>query len=115
MPKKEFNGTISLRCDDAMSATLKDIHLKHQVPPVALARGLIEAALRFYTEHRFFSFPVRIEPEAFQREWLAAAEQPQAGYGEGAEVKLDHLENDAAAAVLAQPHRNRARRNRSKH
>lgn len=77
--KKKFEDIIYVRGLAHRAETLNKISDLHRIDHVELARGLVEAACDFYEEHGFFSFPVRIEPEAFQRQWLAA-EGRQSGY-----------------------------------
>lgn len=77
--KKEFNGTIYWEADEDTAATLKHMASAHGVTPVEVTRRLLLAACQFYREHGWFSFPVVIEPEAFQARYVAEA---QAAYGE---------------------------------
>ena len=97
MPKKGFNGQIGLRCSDEMSATLKEIERTHRIAPIELARGLVDATCQFYRQHGWFSFPVVIQPEAFQRQYIAA-EAAQAPYIPGS---IDHVANAAAVEKAA--------------
>lgn len=72
MPKKGItSGQLGVRVDEETVRTLLVMEEKHRVAPVDLARGLLEAACQFYREHGWFSFPVRIEPEAFQARYVA--------------------------------------------
>lgn len=116
MPKKRANeDTLGLRGLSPFSDFIAAMDEKHHVTPQELGRGLFAAAASFYREHGFFSFPVRIEPEAFQRSWLAA-EGKQAGYEPAGPIKIDHLAMAAAAERAAdEEFRRRARPKRPKH
>ena len=86
MAKKSFGGTVYVRTDE-MTQTLLAIQAKHGTAPNELTRKLLKSACDFYDQHGFFSFPVCIEPLAFQRAWIAAEEQ--AGYGQAPKKSPD--------------------------
>lgn len=116
MPKPtKITDKVFARIELDLADGINAIHAKHQIEPAVLIRGLLKEAVAFYRAHGFFSFPVRIEPEAFQRQWLAAAEPGQAGYG-ATPIKIDHLAMAAAAERAADEElRKRARPKRPKH
>lgn len=72
---------------------------RHKILPNVLARELLVAAAEFYARHGWFSFPVVIEPEEFQRNPRAiAAENGQAAFGgPPAGAMADALEATARA------------------
>lgn len=80
MPKKTARITdkVFARVDDDLARGINAIVDKHNTEPAVLVRGLLEAAVAFYDAHGWFSFPVRIEPEAFQAQYVA---ELQAKYG----------------------------------
>jgi hypothetical protein len=72
MPKKvPFNGTVFLRLDEEDAATLREIDKTHQIAPTKFTAALIKSACQFYREKGWFSFPIVIEPEAFQARYVA--------------------------------------------
>lgn len=79
--KKEFTDVIFVRGLSHRAEAINAIAKKHRIVPVDLARGLVEAACDFYERHGFFSFPVRIEPEAFQQGYIEAESRLTAKYG----------------------------------
>jgi hypothetical protein len=75
--KKAFSDVLYVRGLEHRADILNAIDEKHGIAPVELARRLVEAACSFYETHGWFSFPVVIEPEAFQARFVA---ETQAAY-----------------------------------
>lgn len=73
MPKKDFNGTIFVRCDEATTGILLDLEAKQGVHPQELARRLIDAACQLFRERRKIEFPIMVIPA---KELQLAAESP---------------------------------------
>jgi hypothetical protein len=72
MPKKaQITDYIFARGVSHLAADINSIRERHKIEPADLVRGLLEAAAKFYRDQGFFSFPVRIEPEDFQRSYIA--------------------------------------------
>lgn len=72
MPKPaRIKDKVFARGVDHISEDLNRLCEKHNIPPANLVRGLLEAAVEFYRKHGWFTFPVRIEPEAFQARYVA--------------------------------------------
>lgn len=72
MPKKvPFTGNVFFRCDEEDTAALIAIDRNHGIGPAKLGAGLLHAACQFYRQHGWFSFPVVIEPVAFQAKYVA--------------------------------------------
>lgn len=68
MPKKtKVTTTIFARGVEHLADTINAIDSIHGIPPAELTRRLLEAACKFYRENGWFSFPIIIEPEEFQR------------------------------------------------
>lgn len=76
--KKPIEDVLFVRGLSHIAEELNAIQQKHRTSPTDLARGLLEAACAFYRTHGWFSFPVVIEPEAFQARFVA--EKTQAAY-----------------------------------
>jgi hypothetical protein len=80
---------------DETHRIVMEITRKHRTQPTDLCRGLVEAACDFYEQHGFFSFPVRIEPEAFQHGYITKVAEPASPYGErpnaAAEIEADEV------------------------
>ncbi len=96
MPKGEFNGAIFFRCDAEMEATLREMQRHQKTVPVALARGLLEEACKFYRENGYFHFPIMVGPK-FQL-MVAEPPAPEAGGSPqgsptrpGAGLEVDHV------------------------
>jgi hypothetical protein len=105
---EQINVAISKRA----KATLDEIRKNQRYLPAQVARGLIEAACAFYDQHKYFAFPVVIEPLDWRKKWPAAAEQDQSSYLPG---PIDHLAHAAAAEKAAdEEHRKQAKRRRAK-
>lgn len=79
MPKKgQVTETIFARGISHLAPTINAIAENHRILPPDLTRGLLDAACKFYEEHGWFSFPVKITPIAFQTN---SVEENQALYG----------------------------------
>lgn len=78
-----LNKQVNVGMSERTHKALADCASKHNTKPVDICRGLIEAGMRFYEEHGWLTFPVRIEPEAFQRDYIAAAAEGKAQYQAG--------------------------------
>lgn len=77
MPKKRNNeDVLGLRGLLPYREFITAMDTKHKIPPAELGRGLFAAAAEFYRVHGWFSFPVRIEPEAFQARYVAEHQAP---------------------------------------
>jgi hypothetical protein len=63
MPQKN-DDRLSVRVPSELRAVLAKIEEKHGYTEPVLARKCLEAVAAFYEKNGFFSFPVRIEPEA---------------------------------------------------
>lgn len=61
---------ISVRLDPETYQILAEIHRRHGLEPVTVARRCLEEVAAFYKTHGFFAFPVRVWPE---QEFLKAA------------------------------------------
>lgn len=66
MAKGVVKDVVFARGVTHLAATINEIALRHRITPADLTRGLLEAACQFYREHGWFSFPILIEPLAFQ-------------------------------------------------
>lgn len=110
---KQINISIS----EQTRATLDAIAAKHGTPVTDVCRRLIEEACLFFDQHGWFTFPVRIEPEAFQARYVA--ENPGA-YGSAiSDTELLAMQEKARQALQgsrppARPPRPRARRSQPK-
>lgn len=51
---------------------------RHRITGPELIRGLLDAAMAFYHEHGWFSFPATITPEKFQNTKAPSAEEKAA-------------------------------------
>jgi hypothetical protein len=81
MPKStRVTDKVFARIEEDLAEGINAIHEKHHIEPAVLVRGLLEAAVSFYRDKGFFSFPVVIHPEAFQARWVA---ETQAEYQHG--------------------------------
>lgn len=60
---KKKSSQISVRLEPEVFAVLQDIHRKHNLSPVDVARGLLEETAKFYLRFGFFNFPIRLTPE----------------------------------------------------
>lgn len=81
MPRKtKITDAIFARIDPKTAETINAITEKHQIEAAVLVRGVVRAACAFYEKHGWFSFPVIIQPEAFQARYVA---EEQALYAEG--------------------------------
>lgn len=69
--KREFTGQLNFKCQEDVTAALLEIRERHHIEPVDFSRGLLKAACQFYRENGWFSFPVVIEPLAFQAKFVA--------------------------------------------
>lgn len=65
---------LGVRLTPATMATLVAIEKRHGHAPGVVARKLLDAACEFYEANGFFSFPVVIEPLAFQASYVAEKE-----------------------------------------
>ena len=103
--QENLTEKIGLTVSASTMKTLEKIEAAHGTPAVRFSRLLVEAACKFYDEHGFFSFPVRIEPETFQAGYVA---EMQTKYGKSVSPAADRLETDLtkelkrAAKKLAQ-------------
>lgn len=72
MPKSaRITDKVFARVEEDLADGINAIHEKHHIEPAVLVRGLLESAVAFYRLHGFFSFPVVVNPEAFQARWVA--------------------------------------------
>lgn len=55
---------LNIRLPGELLETLADIQAKHGLNATEIARRCLEQVAAFYREHGFFTFPVKIEPEA---------------------------------------------------
>jgi hypothetical protein len=62
MAKK--TGQLSIRISPELVEGVEAIEEKHHLGQAEIVRGLVEAAVKFYQQNGFFSFPVHLEPEA---------------------------------------------------
>lgn len=76
----KLDRQLNLSIDAGTEQTLAKIYERHTLKPTDFGRRLVEAACQFYEEHGWFSFPVVIEPEAFQARYVA---EEQAAYESG--------------------------------
>lgn len=60
MAKK--SDQISVRLDPDTFKALTEIHEKHGLEPVAVARRCLDAVAAFYRENGYFAFPVKLQP-----------------------------------------------------
>lgn len=63
MPLKN-DDRLNIRLPGDLLVTLEEIQKKHGLNATEIARRCLEAVADFYNKHGFFSFPVRLEPEA---------------------------------------------------
>lgn len=60
-PKKDARMELKLP-QETMDALI-DIHKNHKISPQDIARALLEDAARFYRDHGYFGFPLKIIPD----------------------------------------------------
>jgi PAS domain S-box-containing protein len=92
MPRRsKVTDTIFARGVSHLAPTINAIDARHGIAPAEFTRKLLEAACKFYKDHGWFSFPVKIEPEEFQpaHAYPMAAEAEQ-GTEITAIVECDH-------------------------
>lgn len=60
--KKETQLNLAITAE--MTATLAEIKKWHHLERAQIARGLLEAACKFYDQHKWFGFPIELEFDA---------------------------------------------------
>jgi hypothetical protein len=83
------NDRLNIRLPSDLISTLNEIQEKHGLGASEITRRCLEAVAEFYRQHGFFSFPVKMEPEAG---WLMRAVEYQAAQNKtGAEAAAAKL------------------------
>jgi len=74
---QKFDAQLNLKMPKALLEGLQSIKESHGLEPAEVLRRLGEAAVAFYHEKKYFSFPVRLWPEAeFLTAVINTAETP---------------------------------------
>ena len=60
---QKFDAQLNFKMPRALLDGLNEIKKAHGLEPAEVLRRLGDAAVAFYQENGFFSFPVRLEPE----------------------------------------------------
>jgi hypothetical protein len=98
MSKK--TGQLNISLPPELVVTLDEIRAKHGLNGTEIARRLLESVAEFYRLHGYFSFPVRLWPEA---EFLTAVINTQ----ETAADRARLAKSEAARKKKEQPDGNR--------